>query len=59
MKTPKKKIDIKNSALNSDLNLDDPIDKKRLINDEDEDFDEPLEDLGFDDLDGLDDDDDF
>jgi hypothetical protein len=59
MKTPKKKINNTNSAEDSELNFTDPIEKKRLINDDDDDFDEPLEDLGFDDLGAIDDDDDF
>ena len=53
MKTPKKKFDT-----DSAKNLDDPIADKGLINDDDEDFDAPLDDLeGFEDIDSLDDDD--
>ncbi|MBC7914129.1 MAG: hypothetical protein H7Y07_08400 [Pyrinomonadaceae bacterium] len=58
MNIPKKKIEDIDSADNLDSELDDPIEKKQLV-DEDDDFDEPLDDLGFDDLDSLDDDDDF
>ena len=51
---PKKKFDA--SSVNDD---EDPIIDKNLLDDEDEDFDAPLDDLGgIDDLDSLDDDDD-
>lgn len=60
MKTPKKKFENtdKKERLKSDL--DDPIADRRLNDDdEDDDFDAPLDDLGgFDELDSLDDDDD-
>jgi hypothetical protein len=54
MNTPKKKFDAE-SAKNSE----DPIVDKPIIDDEDDDFDAPLDDLGvIDDLDSFDDDDD-
>ena len=55
MKTPKKKFET-DSANNSD----DPIADKSLLNDDDDDFETSLDDLsGFEDLDSLDDDDDY
>ncbi|MEJ6980265.1 hypothetical protein WG906_07380 [Pedobacter sp. P351] len=62
MKTPKKKFDNIDSLNSSKTNLDDPIVNKRLnVDDDDDDFDAPLDDDlgGFDDLDSLDDDDDY
>ncbi len=54
MEMPKKKFDA--DSANED---EDPIIDKNLLDDEDEDFDAPLDDLGeIDDLDPLDDDDD-
>ncbi len=60
MKTPKKQFDSTDSLKAPKKNLDDPIAKNRLQDDDDDDFDTPLDDDlgGFADLDSLDDDDD-
>ena len=56
MRTPKNE-----STANSAKNLDSqPVDPKAKKNyDDDDDFDEQIDDLGFDDLDSFDDEDDF
>jgi hypothetical protein len=58
MKTPKKQFDSTDSLK---APKDDPIAKNHLQDDDDDDFDTPLDDdlEGFDDLDSLDDDDDY
>lgn len=60
MKTPKKNFEISEDKKDLKSNPNNPIANKRLNEDDDDDFDAPLDDdlSGFDDLDSLDDDDD-
>jgi hypothetical protein len=61
MNTPKKKFDNTESLKGQKTNLEDEsVTDKRLNDDDDDDFDAPLDDIGgFDDLDTFDDEDDF
>ena len=58
MKTPNKKVDSTSKAHDSESDLDDDPIEKKTIDEDDDNFDEPLDDLGFEELDELEDDDD-